>query len=88
MHCGVEAYMSITASVPSPLCVAAMPPVSPASSEPVFGAATSLSPMDTAPVNTRGRHCYEECMCTAMISIHLSIGLHDAFKKALLPRIV
>ena len=36
------------------LCSAAVLPVSPAFSGPILGAASSLSPMETAPVDTRG----------------------------------
>ena len=50
----VEAYMHISVSLYSLLHTATFPPVSPASSEPVLGAAMSPSPMDTAPVNSRG----------------------------------
>ena len=38
------------------LCVAATSPVSPACPEPVFGAATSPIPMETALVSTKGKH--------------------------------
>ena len=54
-----DVCMSVLTSVFCQLCVGTTPPVSPASSEPGFGAATSPSPMDTDPVNTRGRYQFK-----------------------------
>ena len=51
-------YYTIT-SINSLLCSAALLPVSPASSEPISGTASSPNPIETAPVNTRGGYQWE-----------------------------
>ena len=48
---------------------AALLPVSPASSEPISGTASSPSPMETAPVNTRGRYQWD--MCTSWVAVYV-----------------
>ena len=57
-------YYTIT-SINSLLCSAALLPVSPASSEPTSGTASPPNPIETAPVNTRGRYQWD--MCTGVM---------------------